>query len=357
MAISNQDITKTLDLSGQGSVAATDIDQVTDTAQPSAQRGLTIWSIDTALNTPDVPDPTASGLGRYVRYVWIRTLFAAASPGVYSYIWDTYATSDDTYLKWIRSDAAFVTASIPASLPPNGPAGGDLTGNYPNPSIAANVVDSTKLKSDATVDANRAVGQYHIQNKCIDPLLKLALSSGTAKQILRITTDGTAYEFIDPVNIGLKTLQYVAKAFSGGSVVAAVIPFDNTIPQITEGTQLIIIPFTPISATSILKIKFSCTGEVGVSTDMGIALFVGTGNDAVQAKGAASTSSSIGHMQTLEIDHAMTSPGTSAVNIQIRAGAGQSGNMYVNGTSTINPLYGGAAVSILSIEEIIGTLS
>jgi len=39
--------------------------------------------------------------------------------------------------------------SLPGSLPPTGAAGGDLTGTYPSPAIAANAVTNTKLASDS----------------------------------------------------------------------------------------------------------------------------------------------------------------------------------------------------------------
>lgn len=126
------------------------------------------------------------------------------------------------------------------------------------------------------------------------------------------------------------------------------IPFDNTIPQITEGNQFMSITVTPTNASSTLEISvtavLSCTnnGQVVMA-----ALFQVGVSDALAV--ASNTQVGTG-ISTISFKHHMTAGTTSPITFTVRGG-GQAGSCYINSNNTSGSLMGGKYASSITVVE------
>lgn len=138
-------------------------------------------------------------------------------------------------------------------------------------------------------------------------------------------------------------------------------PFDDTLPQRTEGLEVLSGNFTPESASSKLEItvQVHIGGEDGNSTNFGaVALFTNDSLDAIAAgwweAGSAAGKSGA---TTCTFVHVMDSPGTSAITFSARAGAYSSAAAnawYINGHETASGrVYGGALESFIRVRELL----
>jgi hypothetical protein len=75
---------------------------------------------------------------------------------------------------------------------------------------------------------------------------------------------------------GGKVLQVVNYQTGTMATGTTVLPFDDTIPQNTEGTEFMTLAITPTSATSRLKIDVVWMGSHTIINYFTVALFVGT---------------------------------------------------------------------------------
>ncbi len=130
---------------------------------------------------------------------------------------------------------------------------------------------------------------------------------------------------------------------------STVMPHDDTIPQNTEGAEIITRSITPTSSTNKLKITmnlFASNSTAGAAISM--ALFQDTTANAVAA--TSSLASGTGATECISLTYFMTAGTTSSTTFKMRVGP-SSGTVSVNGTSGVR-LFGGVASTSITIEEI-----
>lgn len=151
-----------------------------------------------------------------------------------------------------------------------------------------------------------------------------ALTGGelVATHIAALIYDGTNWQLINPILAAQQTLVKMATGASENLVNGAstVIPFDTTIPQISEGTEIGTIVYTPKSATNILNITATFHLLLAVSGTM--PLVVALFRDAVaNALNADSIHTKLlNDHKELTLIHSMVAGQTTPITFRYRAG-------------------------------------
>lgn len=144
--------------------------------------------------------------------------------------------------------------------------------------------------------------------------------------------------------------------FETGAVATGttLIPFDDTIPQNTEGDQYMSIDFVPTNVNDKLKITVVFNSANSASTQQTVALFQDSTANALAAVGDRGDSVDKGYTKTLI--HYMKAGTTSLTTFKVRAGDSTGGTMTFNGVSG-GRIYGGVMASSIRVEEITGQLT
>lgn len=134
---------------------------------------------------------------------------------------------------------------------------------------------------------------------------------------------------------------------------ANIIPFDDTIPQKTEGSELFTHSHTPLSSSNKLLITVIVHAQNGTGYKGVIAaLFKDSDANALSVGGTAN-SFYTEFMGGIMIEHYMTAGTTSAITFKVRGGPSNSGTAYFNSDSG-GRKYGGALISSITVTEIKG---
>src|SRR5215475_8044537 len=356
--------------------------------------------VDVALtgNPTAVTQATADSSTRLATTAFVQTGLGGKEPTIAAGTTAQYWRGDKTW-------AAF------PSTTPSGPAGGDLMGTYPNPTLVNTTVSAGTYGTGGdtaisiTVDAKgRITGAltYMITPTTIGaaPAAAGLQTGGTTGQVLTKTsatnyattwstpsgggasitvsdtapaspTAGSLWWKSDIGQLFLyyqdpNTTQWVPAApapsvgqtvvlqvvsFETGAVATGttIIPFDDTIPQITEGNEYMTCSITPKSATSRLIVDVTWNGTNSSATaTMTVALFQDSNANAIAAAPYAYPGAS--YAFGVRFMHTMTSGTTSTTTFRVRAGSATAGTTTFNGAAGAR-IYGGVMASSIVITE------
>ena len=142
--------------------------------------------------------------------------------------------------------------------------------------------------------------------------------------------------------------------FQTGAVATGttVIPHDDSIPQITEGTEFMTLAITPKNTSNLLKIDVVMHVTMNGANYMISALFQDTTASALAAINV-SLAQGANWTNSLSYTHYMTAGTTNATTFKVRGGPNGSATFTFNGQSG-GRIYGGVAASSITITEIKG---
>lgn len=157
----------------------------------------------------------------------------------------------------------------------------------------------------------------------------------------------TGAQFRDSILPAGAVVDFASAEYTTSAALSTLIPADDTIPQITEGTQVLSVTITPKSTTNKILLTFHAFGTAAGVEAITAALFRGSTANAIAVD--STTNASGGYRAPLSIIKVDSPATTSAVTYTIRVGGG-SGSVYLNGSLT--RLFGGAAAATLTATEI-----
>mgnify|MGYP003149633286 CR=1 FL=1 len=232
-------------------------------------------------------------------------------------------------------------------------------GSIDNAHIADDAIDSEHY-ADGSIDeghiADNAVtlakmaggtdGNIISYDTSGDPV---AIATGNDGQVLTSSGANTQPAFEDAAGGGGIVVQQVSVTVTALVSGSTILPYDDTIPQKTEGNEMMTLAITPTNSSNKLKIDVVTYSAVNIIAGIHTcAIFQDTTAGALAA--AVHGQSGDNHPANFKFTHHMIADTTSATTFKVRVGGNTSGSLQINGTSGARRM-GGVMASSITITE------
>lgn len=245
----------------------------------------------------------------------------------------SFSNSDELFIGFAASGTTTVTGGIT-----------DLTGDVTasgSGSVAATVANvsviDTNLAIKGSSDATKIV-KFEVDG--LTTATTRTLTVPDANGTIALTSDIPA----------ASPLQVVSTTYATNTTLSTALPYDDTIPQNTEGTEIMTLAITPESASSKLIIEYDIYASTsGAGVQMAAALFVDSTAGALDAVWQYAQAAN--NPYAIRGSYVVTSGSTSARTYKVRLGA-NSGSVFPNGSAGSTRIGGGVLACKLRITEI-----
>ncbi len=173
----------------------------------------------------------------------------------------------------------------------------------------------------------------------------------TASESVWIVSDGTNWHIFSRNTPKLRhSVQTVNVQDGAVATGTTVIPYDDTIPQITEGDEYMTLAITPLNVNNILKIDVVFNGASTSGTQFMVALFQDTTADALAV--ATSIINPGSSMENFMFSYYVVAGTLSSTTFRVRAAATGAGTTTFNGAIGARK-FGGVSSSSITITEYV----
>jgi hypothetical protein len=214
---------------------------------------------------------------------------------------------------------------------------------FGNAGVASAVAISSSSNAAATMYAAnaRAGAAYRLLGRSADTQTTAGLWAAAPSHVQTV-------EHVPPVE------QVEAVEYTANADITATIPFDDTRPQATEGTQVLAAGFTPRWPTNAVLIDVCGFGGQNGGFGLVTALFSDQSADAIQATWANNASGGYRFPIVAKAEHRPLAAGPRTYSVRCGPGAGGAA-ARINGTNnggTGMRDFGGASRLVLTLMEV-----